>query len=70
MIKQDGSRDREITTSKLFISFDRPVSVGTVTIKADKPIPHYEVKEFNNRFAIIVFGEAVPECNVDVDVTP
>jgi hypothetical protein len=70
MMNQDGSKNREILTSKLFISFDQPVSVGTMTVRADKPLPHYEVKEFNNRFAIIAFLEAVPECNLEIDVIP
>jgi hypothetical protein len=70
MMNQDGSKNREILTSKLFISFDQPVSVGTMTVRADKPLAHYEVKEFNNRFAIIAFPEAIPECNLDIEVTP
>ena len=70
MLKQDGTKDREILTSKLFISFDQPVAVGTLTVRADKPLMHYEVKEFNNRFAIIAFGEKLPECNIDIEVTP
>lgn len=70
MMKPDGTKDREITTSKLFMSFDQPVGVGTLVVRADKPIAHYEVKEFNNRFAIVVFGEAIPECNVDIEVMP
>jgi hypothetical protein len=70
MMKQDGTKDREIVTSKLFISFDQPVGVGTMTVRSDKPLSHYEVKEFNNRFAIVVFGEALPECNIDIEVNP
>jgi hypothetical protein len=70
MMKQDGAKDQKIVTSKLFISFDQPVSVGTMTVRSDKPLSHYEVKEFNNRFAIIVFGDSLPECNVDIEVNP
>jgi hypothetical protein len=70
MMNQDGTKNREILTSKLFISFDHPVGVGTITVRADKPLALYEVKEFNNRFAIIAFHEAVPECNLEIDVTP
>jgi hypothetical protein len=69
MLNPDGSKNREILTSKLFISFDPPVKVGTLRVKADKPLAHFEVKEFNNRFAIIAFQEAVPECNLDIEVT-
>lgn len=70
MMNPDGSKNRELLTSKLFISFDQPVSVGTMTVRADKPLPNYEVKEFNNRFAIIAFLEAVPECSMDIEVIP
>jgi hypothetical protein len=70
VINQNGTKDRELIRSKLFISFDQPVIVGTMTVRADRPLPPYEVKEFNNRFAIIVFGEQLPECNVDIEVTP
>jgi hypothetical protein len=70
MMDQDGTKNREILTSKLFISFDQPVSVGTMTVRADKLLVHYEVKEFNNRFAIIAFQKAVPECNLTIEVTP
>src|SRR5258708_22118387 len=66
MMNQDGTKNREILTSKLFISFDQPVAVGTMPIRSDKPISHYEVKEFNNRFPIIAFQEALPECNIDI----
>ena len=41
-----------------------------MTVKADKPIPPHEVKEFNNRFAIVAFMEQMPECNVDIEVAP
>jgi hypothetical protein len=70
MLNQDGSKKSEILTSKLFISFDQPVSVGTLTVKSDKPLARYEVKEFNNRFAIIHFGEAPVESNIEIDVRP
>ncbi len=70
MMNQDGTKNREIVTSKLFISFDQPVGVGTMTVRSDKPLTHYEVKEFNNRFAIIAFQESLPECNLDIEVIP
>jgi hypothetical protein len=70
MLDQDGSKRSEILTAKLFICFDQPVSVGTLTIKSDKPLSRYEVKEFNNRFAIIHFGEAPIESNIEINVRP
>jgi hypothetical protein len=56
--------------STLLISFDQSVAVGAMSIGADKPLPPYEVKEFNNRFAVVAFLERVPECNVDIEVIP
>jgi hypothetical protein len=70
ILNQDGSKKSEILTAKLFISFDQPVSVGTLSIRSDKPLTEYEVKEFNNRFAIIHFGEAPIESNIEIDVRP
>ena len=69
MMNQDGAKNREMLTAKLFVTFDQPVGVGTMTVRADKPIPHYEVKEFNNRFAIIAFQESLPECNLEIEVS-
>ena len=66
----DGSKNQDIVTATLFVSFDQPVNVGSIKVRADKPLPNYEVKEFNNRFAIIAFLGPVPECNLDIDVSP
>ena len=41
-----------------------------MVVRSDKPLPHYEVKEFNNRFAIVAFDEALAECNLDIEVSP
>jgi hypothetical protein len=48
----------------LFVTFDNPVRVGTLEVSADFKLPAYEVKEFNNRFAIIVFGDDLPTGDV------
>jgi hypothetical protein len=66
MLTPDGAKKREIVTCKLFITFDQPVVVGTMTVTADKPLEHYEVKEFTNRFAIVTFEQALPECNITI----
>ena len=70
MLWNFGTEQSKILTSKLFISFDQPVAVGTMTVRADKPLTRYEVKEFNNRFAIIHFGEPLAECNLGIEVRP
>jgi hypothetical protein len=53
----------------LFICFDQPVRIGMLRVLADKPLPPHEVKDFDNRFAIIAFLSAPPECDLDIEVT-
>ncbi len=65
----DGSQNKRIMNTNLFANLDQPVVVGTLSVRADKPTPEYEISEFNNRFAIIVFSEGMPECNVDIQVS-
>jgi hypothetical protein len=53
----------------LFISFDIPVSVGTLEVGSpDMQLPMYEVKEFNNRFAIITFRGGLPQGTLQIEV--
>jgi len=45
----------------LFVTFNKPVAVGTLEITSpDMALPLHEVKEFTNRFAIIVFDQGLP----------
>jgi hypothetical protein len=69
MIDSAGAKKQNLLASTLFISFDQPVKIGTLSVHADKPLPTYEVKEFNNRFAVIVFDGGMPECNLDIEVS-
>lgn len=53
----------------LFICFDGPVKVGTLHVSSpDMKINTHEVKEFNNRFAIITFNGPVPEGTLRIEV--
>ena len=53
----------------LFISFEIPVSVGTLEISSpDMQLPLHETKEFNNRFAIIVFNGSIPQGTLRIEV--
>jgi hypothetical protein len=57
---QTGAQTTQ-TISNLFISFEYPVKVGTLEVSSpDFVMPHFEVKEFNNRFAIITFSNDIP----------
>lgn len=45
----------------IFISFDKPVLIGTLKVTSpDITLPIYEVKEYNNIFATIVFKGCLP----------
>jgi hypothetical protein len=65
----------EMTTAKeykhelatLFITFDQPVEVGTLEITSpDISLPAHEVKEFTNRYAIIVFSDPLPSGTLEI----
>lgn len=58
------------TISNLFITFNTPVRIGTVEVSSpDSKLPAYEVKEFNNRFAIIVFQDELSSGTLNIRVT-
>ena len=61
-----NTNETEATTViNLYISFDQPVVVGTLEVNSpDAILPTYEVKEFNNRFAIITFYDELPTCTL------
>jgi hypothetical protein len=45
----------------LFVTFSRPTRTGTLTVNSpDMRLPRHEVKEFNQRFAVIVFDDELP----------
>jgi hypothetical protein len=62
----DGSMSVSMV-SILFITFERPVKISTLHVSSpDVTLPNYEVKEFNNRFAIIVFSDEIPAGTLDI----
>jgi len=53
----------------LFICFDNPIPITTFLVNSpDIKLPLYEVKEFNNRFAIICFNENIPAGTITLSV--
>jgi hypothetical protein len=67
--KDTGKELQRNVLATLFISFDTPVKVGTLEVSSpDMRLPIYEVKEFNNRYAIIVFRDNLPAGTLDVGV--
>ena len=56
-------------STNIFIVFDKPVKVGTLVLSsADYVLPRYEVKELNNRFAVISMFETPPQGVLDIKV--
>lgn len=58
------------TLATLFVSFENDVVVSTIKVRSpDMQLPVYEVKEFNQRYAIIVFSENVPAGTLEVIIS-
>jgi hypothetical protein len=54
----------------LFISFENDVLISTIRVRSpDMQLPVYEVKEFNQRYAIIVFSDNIPAGTLEVSVS-
>jgi hypothetical protein len=55
----------------LFITFDPEVRITTLQVRSpDIQLPPHEVKEFNQRYAIITFSGDIPEGTLEVAVIP
>ena len=53
----------------LFVSFQTDALISTLRVRSpDATIPKYEVKEFNQRFAIVSFNDDLPSCTLELDV--
>ena len=59
----------EQRTSLLFVSFETPAK-GQLEVTSDIKLPHYEVKVFNEHFAIIHFDEPLPPGKLEITVRP
>jgi len=54
----------------LFVSFENDVVVSTIKVRSpDMQLPVYEIKEFNQRYAIIVFSDNVQAGTLEVIVS-
>ena len=61
---------RLATIATLFVMFEDDVVIHTLAVRSpDMHLPVYEVKEFNQRYAIIVFSDNVPAGTLEVCVT-
>jgi hypothetical protein len=54
----------------LFATFEDDVVIHTLTVRSpDMQLPIYEVKEFNQRYAIIQFMDNVPAGTLEIEVS-
>lgn len=59
---------RVATFSTLFVTFEEDVAMHTLTVNSpDMQLPVYEVKDYNQRYAIIVFSDNVPAGTLDIN---
>lgn len=62
-------RQRVATCSTLFVTFDEDVAIHTLTVHSpDMQLPVYEVKEYNQRYAIIVFSDNISAGTLEINV--
>jgi len=50
----------------LFLLFDQPTRGEVLDVTSDAVLPRYEVKEFNDRFAIVAFAEPLPAGTLEI----
>ena len=51
----------------LFITFEKDIRISTLIVSSsDAMLPTYEIKEYNQRYAIIVFSGPLPKCNLEI----
>ena len=56
------------TTATIVVSFEPEVSITTIRCASpDSVVPKYEVKEFNQRYAIIVFETELPKGTLQIN---
>ncbi|MBU6470443.1 MAG: hypothetical protein KGQ68_07150 [Gammaproteobacteria bacterium] len=69
--KSTDGKDIEMELPTLFVSFQPEVRITTLKVRSpDIQLPRHEVKEFNQKFAIIVFSEKISEGTLEVSVEP
>jgi hypothetical protein len=62
---------RLAAVTTLVVSFEEDTAITTLKVRSpDMQLPLYEVKEFNQRFAVIVFGSTVPAGTLEIEVSP
>jgi hypothetical protein len=61
----------ETIAATLFVTFEPEVKISTIQVQSpDAKLPFYEVKEFNQRYAIIVFTGDIGTGTLEISVNP
>ena len=64
-------QQRVATWATLFVTFEDDVTIHSLNVRSpDMQLPVYEVKDFNQRYAIIVFSDNVPAGTLEIEVSP
>lgn len=68
---QNSEQRSDVVSVTLFVTFEPDVKISTIRVSSpDIKLPLYEVKEFNQRYAIITFASDIPPGTLDVLVNP
>ncbi|QDZ40413.1 hypothetical protein FRE64_10865 [Euhalothece natronophila Z-M001] len=68
MERSDGAQ-KAVELPTIFVTFEPEVRITTLKVRSpDMRLPRHEVKEFNQKFAIIVFSERPPEGTLEIRV--
>lgn len=66
----EGKKE-EIEFPTIFVTFEPEVQITTLKVRSpDMKLPRHEVKEFNQKYAIIVFSEKLKEGTLEIVVEP
>ena len=67
-IDKEADRDHGRGPVCLFILFDQPTKDEVLNVTSDSVLPRYDIKEFNDRFAIIAFAGPIPVGTLEIIV--
>jgi len=67
-IDKKPNRDHDRGPVCLFILFDQPTKDEVLNVTSDSISPRYDIKEFNDRFAIIAFAGPIPVGTLEIIV--
>ena len=71
VMSDPAGQQSEAVSAILFVTFQPEVKISTIHVRSpDVKLPLYEVKEFNQRYAIIVFAKDIGPGTLEITVSP